>query len=159
MAIEEGVSETAESGKAVRPAPIMATGVRRRLYVILGLIFVGIGILGALLPVLPTTPWLLIASYFFARSSPRLEAWLRRTPYFGHLIRDWEEHRGVRPKVKATAIAIVVLVVGSTVIFGRVPDWGKWSAVALASIGVLCILFVVPTVRGKVGRVEEALRR
>ena len=127
----------------------MATGVRRRLYLVLGLFFVGVGILGVILPVLPTTPWLLLASYCFARSSPRLEAWLRRTPYFGHLIRDWEVHRGVRPRVKATAILIVALVIGSTVLFSGAPVWGKWSAVGLATVGVYCILFVVPTVRKK----------
>lgn len=130
-----------------RPAVMMATGFRRRLYVALGLMFVGIGILGAVLPVLPTTPWLLIASYFFARSSPQLEAWLRSTPYFGPLIRDWEEHRGVRPRVKASAIGVVVLVVGCTCLFSRAPEWAKWSAAGLAAVGVGCILFVVPTVR------------
>jgi uncharacterized membrane protein YbaN (DUF454 family) len=135
---------------------MMATGFRRRLYVCLGLMFVGIGILGAILPVLPTTPWLLIASYFFARSSPRLEAWLRRTPYFGPLIRDWEAHRGVRPQVKASAIAVVVLVVGSTCAFSRAPTWAKWSAAGLASVGVGCILFVVPTVRLKRHENENA---
>jgi hypothetical protein len=130
-----------------RPTVLLATGFRRRLYVGLGLLFVGIGILGALLPVLPTTPWLLIASYFFARSSPRLEAWLRRTPYFGPLIADWETHRGVRPRVKAQAICVVVLVVGCTCLFSRAPEWAKWSAASLAGVGVLCILFVVPTYR------------
>ena len=149
MAVEESLSESTDNPKAVRSAPAMATGIRRRLYVVLGLFFVGIGILGAFLPVLPTTPWLLLASYCFARSSPRLEAWLRRTPYFGSLIRDWEVHRGVRPRVKATAILIVVLVIGSTVLFSGAPEWGKWSAISLASVGVFCILFVVPTVRKK----------
>lgn len=129
--------------------PAMAIGIKRKLYVVLGLLFVGIGILGAMLPVLPTTPWLLIASYFFARSSPRLEAWLRHTPYFGVLIRDWEMHRGVRPKVKAMAISMVVIVVGSTILFSRAPVWGKWGAGILAVAGICCIVFIVPTVRKK----------
>ena len=149
MAVEESLSESTDNPKAVRSAPAMATGIRRRLYVVLGLFFVGVGILGVILPVLPITPWLLLASYCFARSSPRLEAWLRRTPYFGSLIHDWEVHRGVKPRVKASAILIVVLVISSTVLFSGAPDWGKWSAVGLASVGVFCILFVVPTVRKK----------
>ncbi|MGL4420409.1 MAG: YbaN family protein [Gemmataceae bacterium] len=127
------------------PIPEVRTGLRRYLYIAAGLFFVGVGILGALLPVLPTTPWLLLASFCFARSSPRLHAWLRTTPYFGKLIQDWETHRGVRPRVKASAITIVVLVVGSTVLFSRAPDWAKLSAAGLASIGVAIILFVVPT--------------
>jgi uncharacterized protein len=119
----------------------------RWLYILAGLLFTGLGYLGAVLPILPTTPFLLLASYCFARSSPRLHRWLRRTPYFGHLIRDWETHRGIRPRVKATAIGMIVIVVGCTIAFGRVPDYGKISAGVLALIGMGVILFVVPTVR------------
>jgi uncharacterized membrane protein YbaN (DUF454 family) len=141
---------------STHPLDMMATGLRRRLYVGLGLFFVGLGIVGAILPVMPTTPWLLIASFFFARSSPRLEAWLRRTPYFGLLIRDWEVHRGVRPGVKVSAITVVVLVVGSTCLFSPAPIWAKWSAAALATVGVGSILFLVPTVRTRRDQKENA---
>jgi uncharacterized membrane protein YbaN (DUF454 family) len=130
----------------ILPPPI-ARGLRRRVYIAAGLTLVGIGFLGLFLPVLPTTPFLLLASYCFARSSPRLERWLRRTPYFGPLIRDWEMHRGVRPWVKAQAITVIVLVVGATVLFSRAPAWAKGSASGLAAVGVFCILFVVPTFR------------
>jgi uncharacterized protein len=117
----------------------------RPLYIVLGLLFVGIAGLGAILPVLPTTPWLLLASYFFARSSPRLHRWLLTLPYFGELIRDWETHRGVRPRVKLTAIVMVVIAVGSTILFSNAPDFGKIAAGILAIVGILVILFVVPT--------------
>ncbi len=120
--------------------------VRRFLFACLGLLFVGIAILGAILPVLPTTPWVLLAGACFARSSPRLHRWLRSTPYFGHLLRDWETHRGIRWRVKLFAVGMVVTVISLTVIFGRAPDWAKWSAVGLGSVGICTILFVVPTV-------------
>ena len=84
-----------------------------------------------------------------ARSSPRLQRWVRNTPYFGHLIRDWEDHRGIRPRVKATAVTMVVLVVGSTILFSRAPDYAKWTAGGLAAVGIGVILFAVPTVRPK----------
>ena len=124
----------------------LVTGVRRWLYVGLGLLFVGIAILGAILPVLPTTPWVLLAGACFARSSPRLHRWLKRSPYFGHLLRDWETHRGIRWRVKLFAVCMVVTVIGLTVAFGPAPDWAKWSAVGLGSVGIATILFVVPTV-------------
>jgi hypothetical protein len=126
---------------------VKATGLRRLLYVSLGLFFVGVGFLGVILPVLPHTPWFLLASYFFARSSDRLSRWLRRSPYIGHLIRDWNDHRGIRPGVKAFAVVLVALVIGSTILFSHAPVWAKWSAGCLGCVGVSVILFVVPTVR------------
>src|SRR6478752_7663781 len=91
------------------PAP--ATGLRRGLFLCAGLACVGLAYLGAILPGLPTTPWVLLASYCFARSSPRLERWLKRSPIFGKLLRDWDEHRGVRRPVKVVAACLVVTVV------------------------------------------------
>ena len=126
--------------------PSPATGVRRWLFLTLGLFFIGVAVLGAILPVLPTTPWVLLAGYCFARSSPRLHRWLRGSPYFGHLLRDWEAHRGIRWRVKLFAVGMVVTVIGSTVLFSSAPDWAKWSAAGLGSVGVCVILFVVPTV-------------
>ena len=126
----------------VRPA----TGVRRYFYIGLGLLFVGIGIVGAILPVLPTTPWILLAGGCFARSSPRLHRWLKRSPYFGHMLSDWEAHRGIRWRVKAFAVGMIITVIGLTATFGRAPDWAKWSAAGLGSVGIATILFVVPTV-------------
>ena len=102
-----------------------ATGLRRWLYLGAGLLFVGVGILGAILPVLPTTPWILLAGACFARSSPRLHRWLKRSPYFGHLLGNWETHRGIRWRVKLFAVGMVITVIGLTVAFGRAPDWAK----------------------------------
>ena len=130
----------------VSAPPVRASSVRRWMYLALGLMFVGIAVLGAILPVLPTTPWVLLAGYCFARSSPRLHRWLRATPYFGHMLRDWEAHRGIRWRVKLLAVCMVVTVIGSTVLFSSAPDWAKWSAAGLGSVGVSVILFVVPTV-------------
>lgn len=132
--------------ETISVATIPYTGVRRFLFAGLGLLFVGIAILGAILPVLPTTPWVLLAGACFARSSPRLHRWLRGTPYFGHILRDWETHRGIRWRVKLFAVGLVVTVIGLTVAFGKAPGWAKWSAVGLGSVGICTILFVVPTV-------------
>src|SRR5947207_1871164 len=92
--------------------PLVVPGLRRLLYVAAGSFFVFLAVLGALLPVLPTTPFLLLASYFFLHSSPRLNAWLLRSRLFGPLLRDWQEHRAVRPRVKVTALSIIPPVIG-----------------------------------------------
>jgi uncharacterized protein len=125
--------------------PVVRTGWRRVIWVTLGLALVGLGYLGVLLPGLPTTPFLLAASYCFIRSSPRLHRWLRRSPVFGRLLHDWEVHRGIRRPVKVFAIGLVVLVVGSSIALSSVAAWAKVVIGCLAVVGIGVILWV-PTV-------------
>ena len=129
------------------PPPRVATGPRRLLYLAGGVGCVGLAYLGAVLPGLPTTPWVLLASYCFARSSPRLERWLKRSPVFGRLLRDWDEHRGIRRPAKVVAVGLIVTVVTLSVVFGGLPVWLRWVIGGCAVCGVSVILFVVPTVR------------
>src|SRR5438132_161043 len=131
---------------AKRTPPPRATGLKRLLLVAAGLGCVGLAYLGAILPGLPTTPWVLAASYFFARSSPRLERWLKRSPFFGKLIHDWEEHRGIRRGVKVFAVCMIVTVVSISIIFGGLPVWLRWTIGGLATCGIGTIVFLVPTI-------------
>lgn len=130
-----------------RPHPPLATGFRRFLFVVSGLVCVGLAYLGAILPGLPTTPWVLLACYCFSRSSPRLERWLKRSPIFGKLLRDWHEHRGIRRPVKIVAVCLVVTVVTLSIVFGGLPVWAKCVIGGLAAIGMTVIMFVVPTIK------------
>jgi uncharacterized protein len=125
----------------------MATGLKRVLFVCAGLLCVGLAYLGAILPGLPTTPWVLLASYCFARSSPRLERWLKRSPFFGKLIRDWERHRGIRRPVKVFSVCLVVLAVTLSITLSALPVWVKCAIGGLAGIGACVIVFVVPTIK------------
>lgn len=129
------------------PPPRPVTGVWRLVLIAGGLFFVGVAYLGAILPGLPTTPWLLLASYCFARSSPRLQRWLLRSPVFGKLLRDWHEHRGVRRPVKVLAVCVIVPVVTASITLGGLPVWVRWVIGCLAGVGVCTVLFVVPTIR------------
>lgn len=142
--------EASQPDAKSRPsAPPRATGVRRVLFVAAGLLCVGMAYLGAILPGLPTTPWVLLASYCFTRSSPRLERWLKRSPIFGRLLRDWEEHRGIRRPVKIFAVLFVVTVVTLSITLSSLPVWVKWTIGGLAAIGISVIVFVVPTIDEK----------
>jgi uncharacterized membrane protein YbaN (DUF454 family) len=126
--------------------PPLARGPRGVAYVALGCVFVGLGALGAVLPVMPTTPFLLVASFFFVRSSPRLNRRLARSPLFGPFLRDWQQHRGVRPRVKVLAVAVLAVVVGASVARGNLA----WPLVALllalAAVG-LAVVLRLPTIR------------
>ncbi len=64
-----------------------------------------LALVGILLPLLPTTPFLLLAAFAFARSSPRLEAWLLNHPRLGPPIRDWRDQGAIGRKTKRVALA------------------------------------------------------
>ena len=102
--------------------------------------FVALGVVGAVLPLLPTTPFLLLASYFFARSSRRLNEWLLRNRLFGPMIRDWQRYRGVRLKVKIVALTMLPIVVFTSAYFGNLPWYLIVMLVTLASIGAVVVI-------------------
>ena len=77
----------------------------RILFATAGLFFVMLGVVGAFVPVLPTTPFIIVAAACFARSSPRLEAWLLSHRIFGPLLRDWRERGAIPRRAKMAAVA------------------------------------------------------
>ena len=120
---------------------------RRLIYLALGWAFVGLAGLGLFLPLLPTTPFLLLASSCFLRSSPRLQRWLANSRWFGPMIRDWDEHKALRRPVKVLAVAVVsaVLVLAAV---RDLPWWVRTLIVALGLVG-LVVVWRLPVVPAK----------
>ena len=85
----------------------MRAALLNNLLLILGLCAVVLAILGVFLPLLPTTPFLLLASACFARGSPRLHGWLLSNKVFGPYLRDFEQGKGIPRKAKLTALALM----------------------------------------------------
>lgn len=96
----------------------------------LGWSMVALGLVGALLPVMPTTIFLILAAACFARSSPRLEAWLLDHPRYGRSLRLWREQGAISRKGKAFAAAGMAL--GYALFFcGAHPGWKPALGVGL----------------------------
>jgi hypothetical protein len=111
----------------------------RTLYFVGGGISLVLGLAGIFLPLLPTTPFLLLSSYCFIRSSPRAHRWLLAHPWFGPPIRDWEEHRAVSRRVKLLAVIAVTGVVGTTWWFGTGSPILRYAILGLATIGLAVV--------------------
>lgn len=75
----------------------------------LGWLCVGLGALGVVLPVLPTTPFMLLAAFCFARTSPRFHRWLLSSKLFGPLIDNWQRERYIEKRSKRVALIVVAL--------------------------------------------------
>lgn len=92
----------------------------RGLWLMAGGLFLGLGLLGVVLPVLPTTPFLLLAAGCFARSSPRLHGWLLGHQVFGPPIRNWEENGAISRPAKRLAVGSMAAVLVLSVVLGLV---------------------------------------
>lgn len=89
------------SAQATGPRPL--SGLWRYLYMALGFLMLALGIIGAFLPVMPTTIFIILAAWFFARSSPKLEARLLSDPRFGPLLSKWRDKGAIPPRAKLFA--------------------------------------------------------
>jgi len=106
----------------------------RPLYLAGGLLFAALGAVGAVLPLLPTVPFLLLAAFCFARSNPEWEKRILDHPTWGPQILDWRERRAISRRAKVTAIATLVAGVAFTWATIGFP-WVWFSVGALVLIG------------------------
>lgn len=118
--------------------------ITRTLLVVLGTLCVALGILGILLPVLPTTPFLLLAAFFYARSSERFYHWLMTNRWFGAYISNYREGKGIQLKQKILAIVLLWLTIGYAVLFGISSGWVKIVLLGIA-VGVTLHLIATKT--------------
>ncbi|NVJ99250.1 MAG: YbaN family protein [Alphaproteobacteria bacterium] len=111
----------------------------RMLWMLLGGLSLGLGTVGVVLPLLPTTPFLLIAAVCFARSSPRLHRWLTAHSYLGSLIKNWEQYGAIDRRTKVCALTVMILTPAITALFDP-PTW----ALVLQIIVLACAaVFVI----------------
>jgi len=107
---------------------------QRRLYLAAGMLFLVLGALGVVIPVLPTTPFLLLAAAMFMRSSGRLYLWLTNHRLFGAFIRNYRLYRAVPLRSKVLALVFLVLTIGYSVIFVLESWWLRALLLAVAIV-------------------------
>ncbi|EKE68756.1 YbaN family protein [Gallaecimonas xiamenensis] len=116
----------------------------RYLFLLVGWLAIALGILGIALPVLPTTPFILLAAWCFAKGSPRCHQWLRSNRYFGQMVRDWEAQRGLRRRYRRRAVAMMLVTFSISLLL--VPKiWLKIMLVTIL-VSVLIYLYRLPVI-------------
>ena len=91
--------------------------------VILGTLSVGLGIIGIFLPLLPTTPFLLLAAFLYARSSQRFYNWLLTNRWYGSYIRNYRERRGISLRIKIIAVSTLWITITCSALFAVKILW------------------------------------
>jgi uncharacterized protein len=117
----------------------MIQNVKKILLLTLGFISLGLGILGAFLPVLPTTPFAILSAYLFSKSSKRCHQWLLNQPLLGPLIINWEKHGMIRLRAKIWSTALIIPLFSYTLIYVQVDLIIK---IIVTTIGVCVLTFI-----------------
>jgi uncharacterized membrane protein YbaN (DUF454 family) len=105
----------------------------RPLLLVAGLVFVGLGLLGVVLPVLPTTPFMILAVWCFARSSRRLHDWLYHHRLFGPPLRQWDRHRVIPPIAKVASISAMT----ASMVYVLLHSTAPWYSIAAMGAVIL----------------------
>jgi uncharacterized membrane protein YbaN (DUF454 family) len=116
-----------------------ASPVVRALLLAAGTVCVALGLIGLFLPVLPTTPFMLLAAACYARGSKRFYYWLLSNRTFGPMIYEWRKHRSIPYRTKIGAIALMLATLGISVVFFVEPVWLKF---VLAAMGVALAIWM-----------------
>lgn len=120
--------------------------IARTLFVIAGTVCLALAVIGLFLPIMPTVPFLLLASACYMRGSRRMHAWLLAQPHFGQYIRDFEAGRGVPLRAKAFGIGMLwVSILVSSYFFAK-EAWLR-AVLLVVAVGVTVYLLRLPTLK------------
>lgn len=116
------------------------------LYFAAGWLFFALGVVGAVLPVVPTTPFMLLAAWAFSHSSRRFERWLLEHRWFGPGIQRWRTHRVVPARVKVVSFVTMLSTLGLSIASGRVAGWALAAQAGLMAYGAWYVARLPSTV-------------
>ncbi len=124
---------------AQRRAKLVTAPWLRYLFITVGFISLLLGIIGVVTPVLPTTPFILLSGYCFARGSERFHDWILAHRYFGPMIRAFRDEKRIPLKAKIFATAMIVLTMSITAIFFVKKIY---AIIAMATVGVVVVIYL-----------------
>ncbi len=118
----------------------------RYIFFTLGIIFATIGVIGIIIPMLPTTPLLVFSAFFLSKSSKKFHKWFLTNKYFGEYIRNYIEKKGMNIKSKIISISFLWITIGTTVIFSVDKLWVQLMLI-LTAIAVTVHLLMMKTLK------------
>ena len=110
-----------------------------------GLLAVGVGSLGVIVPGLPTTVFFIVAAACFARSNPHLEQWVLNLPRIGRMVREYRAGLGMPRRAKVLAVTMILAVASASAVFAIDNGLIGGGVIALGLVGAAYVLFGVPT--------------
>ena len=116
-----------------------------------GWVSLALGIIGIFLPLLPTTPFVLLSAYCFSKSSPRLHQWLVNQPRLGPMIRNWEQQGSISQNAKVTATVLIVSLFSFSLLFLNISILLKSTLICIGA-GVLGFIWTRPL---QLGHLDE----
>ena len=119
----------------LRTMAVFANRILRYFIFSLGIFFVILGIIGAFLPIMPTTPFVLVASWCFMKSSPKTHRWLLNQPLLGPALRNWEQYKAIRRPVKIFTVSAIT-----------VSNIGMWFTVDILWLKITTTLILIGVV-------------
>ena len=129
--------------------------ITKRFLVICGFLSVGLGIAGMFLPLLPTTPFLLLAAVCFAKSSKKAHAWLLTNRWCGEYIRNYQENKGIALRHKIISLSLLWVTIGYSIFFIVHYLWLKALLFAIA-VGVTVHILRMKTCETKFDKKEDS---
>jgi uncharacterized protein len=135
---------TPEPAPTDAPARPLARPVRAMLW-LFGTLALALGLIGVVLPGLPTTPFILLAAACYARASPRLHRRMRENAWIGPMLRDWESHRSLPRRIKAIALVSMTVMIALSIWTLRERLAVQLLLVATGAIGIWVVGWRIPT--------------
>lgn len=118
------------------PSKTKPLSLSRYTYLSLAWVFLGLGVLGAFLPLLPTTVFIILAAWAFAKSSPEREAWLLNHKTFGPPLRNWRKYGAISSRAKMMAYSLIIL-------SGLISAWMLQARPLIMAMTLLCLSAVI----------------